>query len=152
MNLAGLIRSFSNTIPLNKANLQEFTGGRQRPNQLKLQQRQLQPVMDRQRPGNGNAPPAVRVANIEVTADRKYMYCKGCLLSQGSGSKSNVIVAVEWLDKDQQALNTDWKRIAVDLEGNAVPLLPDRMRPFVVKAPLDRRVKWVKAYAFCGDR
>jgi len=31
-------------------------------------------------------------------------------------------------------------------------LLPNVLQTFMVKAPLDRRVKWVKAYAFSGTQ
>jgi hypothetical protein len=58
---------------------------------------------------------------------------------------------VEWLDEDRRALNTDWKRIEMQLDSKAVSRLPSALRPFMVKAPLDRRVKWVKAYAFSGN-
>ena len=84
-------------------------------------------------------------------ADRKYMYCKGIVCSHGSRAKSKLVVAVEWMDENQQALNTDWKRIEMQLDGKRVPIFPNTMRPFIVKAPLDRRVKWVKAYAFSGN-
>ena len=92
----------------------------------------------------------LRVEGIKVSADRKYMYCQGHVRGQGLKSKSNVVVAVEWLDKDRKALNTDWKRIDSNHDGNPAPLLPDSRSPFIVKAPLDRRVKWVNAYAFLG--
>jgi hypothetical protein len=67
-------------------------------------------------------------------------------------SGSLVVVAVEWLDGERKALNTDWQRIGMHLDGQSVPQLPDTLRPFTVRAPLDRRVKWVQAYAFSSDR
>lgn len=87
-----------------------------------------------------------------MSADRKYMYCKGIVRSQGSRTRSNLVVAVEWLDENQQALNRDWKRIEMQLGGQRAPLFPDTMKPFRVKVPLDRRVKSVKAYAFSGNK
>jgi hypothetical protein len=59
---------------------------------------------------------------------------------------------VEWLDEDRKALNTDWKKIEMNLDNKAVASLPpNALRPFIFKVPLDRRVKWVKAYAFSGS-
>jgi hypothetical protein len=79
------------------------------------------------------------------------MYCKGNVRSLGARTRSNLVVAVEWLDENQQALNTDWKRIEMQPDGKQVPLIPNTRRPFIVKAPLDRRVKWVNAYAFSSN-
>ena len=120
-------------------------------NQRKSERRHVQYSALQERPCQGDARPELWVENIEVSADRKYMYCKGCVRSQGVQSKKSVVVAVEWLDEDHKALNTDWKRIELHLDNQSLPLLPNTMRPFMVKATLDRRVKWVKAYAFSGN-
>ena len=152
MKLNALNRSFSNIVQNQKASWHWGAGGRQWLNQGERMRRQVQHTALLENPGKGDAHPKLLVEDIKVTADRKYMYCKGCVRSQGSRSKSNVVVAVEWLDEDQKAVNTDWKRIEIHLDGKTVPLLPNTLRPFMVKAPLDRRVKSVKAYAFSGNQ
>ena len=151
MKLNALNRSFSNIVQNQKAGRHWGAGDHQWLNQNILDRRQVQFTADQNRRGQGNARPELCVEDIEVSADGKYMYCKGCVRSQGVRSKSNVVVAVEWLDKDHQALNTDWKQIEMHLNGKIEPLLPNTMRSFIVKAPLDQRVKWVKAYAFSGN-
>ncbi len=151
MKLNALNRSFSNIVQNQKASWPWRAGGHQWLNQRKLERRHVQHSALQERPDMGDARPEVCVEDIEVSADKKYMYCKGCVRSHRSRARSNVVVAVEWLDEDQKALNTDWKRIEMHLDGKTVPLLPNTLRPFIVKAPLDRRVKWVKAYAFSGN-
>ena len=151
MKLAALNQSFSKIVQNPKASWHWHTAGHQLLNQRKSERRHVQYSALQERPCQGDARPELWVENIEVSADRKYMYCKGCVRSQGSRSKSNVVVAVEWLDEDQRALNTDWKRIEMHLDGKTAPRLPNALRSFIVKAPLDRRVKWVKTYAFSGN-
>ena len=151
MRLNTLSRSFSNIVQSPKTSWRWRAGGHQWLNQRKLEKRYVQHSTLQERPNKRDVGPQICVEDIEVSADRKYMYCKGCVRSQGIGSKSNVVVAVEWLDKDQRALNTDWKRVEMHLDGTTEPLLRNTVRSFVVKAPLDRRVKWVKAYAFSGN-
>jgi hypothetical protein len=152
MNPNALNRSFSNIVQNQKANWLWRAGGHQWLNQRELESRHVQHTVQRERATTGNVRPELCVEDIEVSADRKFMYCRGCVRSQGFGSRSKVVVAVEWLDEDRNALNTDWKRIEMHIEGKTVPMLPNTLRSFVVKAPLDRRVKWVKAYAFSGNR
>jgi hypothetical protein len=152
MKLNALNRSFSNIVQNQKASWHWGAGGHQWLNQGQRMRRQVQHTALLENPRKGDARPELRVEDIKVSADKKYMYCKGCVRSQGSRSKSNVVVAVEWLDEDQKAVNTDWKRIEIHIDGKTVPLLPNTLRPFMVKAPLDRRVKSVKAYAFSGNQ
>ena len=152
MKLNALSRSFSNIVQNQKESWHWGANGHHWLNQGKLEQRPVQPSALLENPGRSEARLDLRVEDIKVSADRNYMYCKGRIRSQGSGSKSNVVVAVEWLDEDQKAVNTDWKRIEMDLDGKTVSLLPNTLQPFMVKAPLDRRVKWVKAYAFTGNQ
>ena len=151
MKLGALNRSVSSVVQNQKASWPWPAGGRQWLNHTSPELPDVQHTPPGERPGKGDARPKIRVEDIEVSADREYMYCKGCLRSQGFRSRSNVVVAVEWLGEDHQALNTDWKRIEMRHDGQPAPLLPNTMCPFTVKAPLDRRVKWVKAYAFSSN-
>ncbi len=150
MNLNVLSRSFSTIVQNQKASWHWGAADDQCLNSDKRGRRQVQPSARLENPGSSDARPKLWVEDIKVTADEKNMYCKGCVRSRGAESRSNVVVAVEWLDEDHKALNTDWKRIEINLEGKAVPFLPNTMQPFIVQATLDRRVKWVKAYAFSG--
>jgi len=150
MNLNVLSRSFSVIVQNHRASWHLGASDHQDPNPGKLERRQVQPAVLLENPGKSNARPELSVEEIKVTVDKKFMYCKGCVRSQGLRSKSNVVVAVEWLDEDHKALNTEWKRIKMNFDGKTVPLLPNTKRPFIVQATLDRRVKWVKAYAFSG--
>jgi hypothetical protein len=152
MKLNALNRSFSNSVQNQKASWHLSAGRHPWLNQGKHERRQVQSSALLKDPGKSGARPKLWVEDIKVSADRKYMYCRGCVRNQGTRSKSSVVVAVEWLDEDQKALNTDWKRIELHLDGHSVPLLPNTMRPFIVKATLDRRVKSVKAYAFSGNQ
>ena len=151
MNLNVLSRSFSTIVQNQKVSWHWGAGEHQGPNPVKLERRQVQPAVLLENPAKRIARPKLWVEDIKVTADNKFMYCKGCVRSQGLRSKSNVVVAVEWLDEDHKALNTEWKRIEMNCDSKTVPLLPNAMRPFMVQATLDRRVKWVKAYAFSGN-
>jgi hypothetical protein len=150
MNLNVLSRSFSTIVQNQKAKRHWGAGDHQHPNSDRPEGRPVQPSARQDNPGPSDAHPKLWVEDIKVTADEKNMYCKGCVRSQGTGPRSNVVVAVEWLDEDHKALNTDWKRIEIDLAGKKVSFLPTTMQPFMVQATLDRRVKWVKAYAFSG--
>jgi hypothetical protein len=152
MILNALSRPFSNIIQNQKASRHWGADSHHWLNQRKLERRPVQHSALLENPGRSDARPELRVEDIKVSADRKYMYCKGCVRSQESSSKSKVVVAVEWLDEDKKAVNTDWKRIEMHIDGKTVPLLPNNLQPFMVKARLDRRVKWVKAYAFSGNR
>ena len=151
MNLNVLSRSFSNIVQNQKVNWLWGAEDHQDLNPGKIEQRQIQPAILLENPAKSDARPKLWVEEIEVTADKKHMYCKGCVRSQGIRYRSNVVVAVEWLDQDRKALNTEWKRIEMNLNGETVPLLPNTRRSFIVKAALDRRAKWVKAYAFSGN-
>jgi hypothetical protein len=151
MKLNVMSRSVSTMVQNQKASWYWGAGQHQYLNPDEFKKRPVQPSARLKTPGTSNARPKLRVEKIQVTADEKYMYCKGCVRSQGAGYRSNVVVAVEWLDEDHKALNTDWKRIEMNLEEEAVPFLPNTMQPFMVQATLDRRVKWVKAYAFSGN-
>ena len=152
MNLTVLSRSFSAIIQNQKALWHGGAGDHHGLISDKPEKRRVQPPDRLDNPGERDARPRLRVEDIRVTADEKYMYCKGCVRSEGAGYRSNVVVAVEWLDEDRQALNTDWKRIHMGLAGGAVSSMPNTVQPFKVQATLDRRVKWVKAYAFSGGQ
>jgi len=152
MNLNVLTRSFSTIVRNQKAIWQWGVGDHQCLNSGKFERQQGQPSVRHENLVKTDARRELSVEDIKVSADKKYMYCKGCVRSQGTRYKSNVVVAVEWLDKDQKALNTDWKRIEMNLDAKSVPLLPNTMQPFMVQATLDRRVKWVKAYTFSADQ
>lgn len=151
MKLIARNQSLSNFVQNQSANWRQSVGGCQRIDQRELVMRQIKRSPLQKLPESKNIAPELRIEDIEVCADRKYMYCKGIVRSHGSRARSNLVVAVEWLDENRQALNTDWKRIEMQLDGKRVPLFPNTIRPFSVKAPLDRRVKWVKAYAFSGN-
>lgn len=151
MNLNVLTRSFSSIVQNQKTSWHRGAGDHQSLNPGKLARRPVQPSARLEIPRKGDARPKLWVEDIKVTADQKYMYCKGCVRNQGTRSKSNVVVAVEWLDEDQKALSTDWKRIEMTLDGKTGLLLSNTLQPFIVQATLDRRVKWVKAYAFSGS-
>jgi hypothetical protein len=150
MNLTVLSRSISTILQKQKANRHWGAGDHQCLISDRPEGRRVQPSARQDNRGSSDARSKLWVEDIKVTADEKNMYCEGCVRSQGTGPRSNVVVAVEWLDEDHKALNTDWKRIEIDLAGRAVPCLPNTMQPFMVQAALDRRVKWVKAYAFSG--
>ena len=90
----------------------------------------------------------LHVEGIEVYADKDYMYCKGKLSSLVPDTIADVVVAVEWFDHNQNALKTDWKRVDVHPDCDNVESSCGAIKPFIVKTPLDRRVKSVKAYAF----
>ena len=152
MSLNVLSRSLSTIVRNQKAIWQWGAGDHQCLNPGKFERRQAQPSVRHESPIKTDARPELWVEDITVSADKKYMYCKGCVRSQGIRYKSNVVVAVEWLDEDHKALNTDWKRIEMNLDAKSVPILPNTMQPFMVQATLDRRVKWVKAYAFSGNQ
>ena len=152
MNLNVLSRSLSTIVRNQKAIWQWGAGDHQCLNSGKFERRQGQPSVRHETPVKTDARPELWVEDIKVSVDKKYMYCKGCVRSQGTRCKSNVVVAVEWLDEDHKALNTDWKRIEMNIDAKSVPLLPNTMQPFMVQATLDRRVKWVKAYAFSGNQ
>lgn len=140
--------SFSNFTQDQTTSWGSRTGGYQWQRRSKLLTRQAHRSPLLRRPNSEAQHSELCVEDISVYADEKYMYCKGIVRSHGTGPKSNLVVAVEWLDENQSALNTDWKRIETNPDGERIPMLPNAVRPFVVKAALDRRVKWVKAYAF----
>ena len=150
MKINVLSRSFLNVVRNQKVRWNSHAGGDQGKDWHKVERQQVQRKDHPIRPDKGDGKSELCVEDIKVSADRKYMYCKGCVRSQGHRSKANVVVAVEWLDEDRRALNTDWKRIEMIIEGKTMPRLPSALQSFIVKAPLDRRVKWVKAYAFSG--
>jgi hypothetical protein len=148
MKLNALNLSFSTFARNQTVTGKSRTGGYQWQKRRELLTRQAQRSPLLKRPKTEDQRCELCVEDISVYADEKYMYCKGIVRSHGTRPKSNLVVAVEWLDENQSALNTDWKRIEMHLDGERVPLLPNTVRPFIVKAALDRRVKWVKAYAF----
>lgn len=148
MKLNALNLSFSAFKQNQAANWGSRPEGYQWQSRRELLTRQAQRSPLLKRPQTEDQRCELCVEDISVYADEKYMYCKGIVRSQGTRPKSNLVVAVEWLDENQSALNTDWKRIEMHPDGEGVPMLPKTVRPFIVKATLDRRVKWVKAYAF----
>jgi hypothetical protein len=152
MNLNVLSRSFSTFVRNQKATWQWGAGDHQFLKSGKFERQQGQSSVRHENPVMTEARKELRIEDIKVIADRKYMYCKGCVRSQATRYKSNVVVAVEWLDEDHKALKTDWKRLETNLDTKPVPLLPDTTQPFLVQATLDRRVKWVKAYAFSANQ
>jgi hypothetical protein len=151
MNLIARNRLLSNFVENQSATWRGRVGGCQGIDQRELVMRQIKLSPLPKEPEDKNIAPELRIEDIQVCADRQYMYCKGIVRSRGSRDGSKLVVAVEWLDENQQALNTDWKCIEMKLDGERSPLFPNAMRPFMVKAPLDRRVKSVKAYAFSGN-
>ena len=150
MKLNALNRPFSDFVQNQISRWHFLSGGQPRLNQQRQDTQHVQPSAMQKRRDRGKIQPKLCVEDIEVSSDKKFMYCNGQVRSQGTRSRANVVVAIEWLNEDRQALNTDWKRIEIELDKKAAPRLADTMRPFMVKAPLDRRVKWVKAYAFSG--
>jgi hypothetical protein len=88
------------------------------------------------------------VEGMEVYADNNYMYCKGNLCGRMPETFANIVVAIEWFDQNQKALETDWKRVDAHPGCKSVPSSSEEKKPFIIKRPLDRRVKSVKAYAF----
>ena len=140
--------SFATFAQNETANWGSRTGGHPWQSRRELLRRQARRSPLLKRPNRENQHCELRVEDISVYADEKYMYCQGIVRSHGTRPKSNLVVAVEWLDENHSALNTDWKRIEMHLDGETVPMLPHAVRPFIVRAALDRRVKWVKAYAF----
>ena len=151
MKLSALNQFFSNTDRSQKSSWNWHAGDQQYVTQGPLESKEIQHSSPPKLPNHGDKRPKLCVEDIKVSVDRRYMYCKGCVRSQDTRSKSKVVVAVEWLDEDRQALNTDWKRIEFHLDSEAAPQLTNSLQPFTVKAPLDRRAKWVKAYAFSGN-
>ena len=151
MRLIAWKHSLSNFVQNQKENLQQQIGGSRWIDQQEILSRQMKRSPLQHKPVGRQSSAELSIEDIEVYADRKHMYCKGNVRSLGSRTRSNLVVAVEWLDENQQALNTDWKRIEMLLDDKKVPLIPNTRRPFIVKAPLDRRVKWVNAYAFSSN-
>jgi hypothetical protein len=151
MKLIARNQSFSNSVQNQSANWRLRVGGCQGTDHRELVMRQIKRSPLPKKPEAQNIAAELCIEDIQVCTDRQYMYCKGIVRSCGSRDGSNLVVAVEWLDENQQALNTDWKRIEMQPDGERAPLFPTAMRPFMVKAPLDRRVKSVKAYAFSGN-
>jgi len=141
----------SSFVQNQKANWRRRADDHQWIDQHKLVMRQIKRSPLQKKPGDKNVASEVCIEDIHVCADRQYMYCKGVVRSRGCRDRSNLVVAVEWLDENQQALNTDWQPIEMQLDGERAALFPNTIRPFIVKAPLDRRVKSVKAYAFSGN-
>ena len=88
------------------------------------------------------------VEGIEVYTDKNFMYCKGNLRGRMPESPAGIVVAIEWFDQDQKALKTEWKRVDVHPDCKSMPSSSDGTKPFIIKSPLDRRAKSVKAYAF----
>jgi hypothetical protein len=93
----------------------------------------------------------LRVEEIEVFADKNYMYCRGKLRSRISRVLMEIVVAIEWFDKYQQLLQTNWKRLDMRPDGISAPSTSGEGEPFIVKCPLDRRVRSVRAYAFSNS-
>jgi len=151
MRLTAWKHSLSNFVQNQKATLQQQIGGCRWIDQQEILSRQMKRSPLQHKPVGQQSSAELSIEDIEVYADRKHMYCKGNVRSLGPRTRSNFVVAVEWLDENQQALNTDWKRIEMLLDDKKVPLIPNTRRPFIVKAPLDRRVKWVNAYAFSSN-
>jgi hypothetical protein len=151
MRLIARKHSLSNFVQTRKADWRQQLGGCRWTDQGELSSRQMNRSPLQQKPDGQRMPAVLCIEDIEVYADRKHMYCKGNVRSLGSRIRSNLVVAIEWMDENQQALNTDWKRIEMQLDSKKVPLLPNVRKSFIVKAPLDRRVKWVNAYAFSSN-
>ena len=152
MKLNALSRSFSNMDQNQKPSWPWGAGNHAWLKHGKPERQPVRPSTRLKNPSGVKTRPVLCVEDIKVSADKKYMYCKGCIRCRGPRSRSSVVVAVEWLDEDKKAVNTDWKRIAMQPEEKKAALVPNVLQPFIVKAPLDRRVKWVKAYAFSGTQ
>lgn len=143
--------ALSNFVQNHKANWRQRVDDHQWIDQRELVIRQIKRSPLQKKRNDKKIPSELWLEDIKVYADRKYMYCKGFVRSHGSRARSNLVVAVEWLDENQQALNTDWQRVETQLDSERATLFPNTISPFMVKAPLDRRVKSVKAYAFSGN-
>ena len=151
MRLIAWKHSLSNFVQNQKENRQQQFNGCRLVDQQEILSRQMKRSPLQQKPVGQQPSAELCIEDIDVYADRNHMYCKGNVRSLGARSRSNLVVAVEWLDENQQALNTDWKRIEMQLDDRKLPAAPNTRRPFIVKAPLDRRVKWVNAYAFSNN-
>jgi hypothetical protein len=92
--------------------------------------------------------PEMSVTLLEVTFDTDFMVCTGTVRNSSLRPQSNVIVAVEWQNEQRRILRTDWERVRKPGSRKAVTVGPGGEASFVVKARLDRRVRWLRAYTF----
>ena len=152
MKLTALNRTFSDIFQSQRNTWHVGIGSNPCLKKDHLEQQTVEPTPRLQIPENSSRSPGLKVEDVKVSTDTQYMYCQGSVRSPEIRSKSNVVVAVEWLDKDRKTINTDWKRVEMHLNGETVAMRQSSGCPFMVKAALDRRVKWVKAYAFSGSR
>ena len=151
MRLIAPNHSLANSVQNRKTDWRQQFAGCRWTDRGEVLSRRMQRSPLQRKPEGRQMPPALCIEDIEVYADQKHMYCKGNVRSFKTGARSNLVIAVEWLDEHRRALNTDWKRIEMQPDDGNAPLIPNPRRPFIVKAPLDRRVKSVNAYAFSGN-
>ena len=69
--------------------------------------RQIQRSPLQKIPDGKKIPPELCVEDIQVYADRKYMYCKGIVRSHGSRARSNLVEAYKlWPVPAQQQIDS----------------------------------------------
>jgi hypothetical protein len=92
--------------------------------------------------------PEMGVTHLEVTFDTDFMVCTGTVRNSSRRPQSNVIVAVEWQNEQRRILRADWERVTKPRSRKAITVGPGEEASFVVKARLDHRVRWLRAYTF----
>ena len=88
MNLNVLSRPFSAIIQNQKALWHGGAGDHHGLTSNTPEKRRIQPRARQDNPDARDARPTLRVEDIKVTADEKFMYCKGCVRSAGGGHRS----------------------------------------------------------------
>lgn len=83
----------------------------------------------------------IRFEEIKIFTEYDYMYCEGKVRNTGNKTFDFVKVKVEWLDKNDNVLDTDWT-YAVSSEG----LGPNEAKSFKVMTKSDRRMKSGRYY------
>lgn len=78
----------------------------------------------------------IHFEDVEGYVDGNFMYLKGKVRNKGSAAVKFLKVGVEWLDANDQILDTDYT-YAVGLEG----LDPSAAKSFSIMTTLDRRMK-----------
>lgn len=86
---------------------------------------------------------AIKFEEVEVYSDDHMMYCSGKVRNHGDQSYDYIKVKVEWIDKNDKVLDTEWI-YAVASEG----LAPKQAKSFKLRAPKDSRMASAKFYTF----
>jgi hypothetical protein len=92
--------------------------------------------------------PEMSVTHLQVAVDSEFMVCTGTVRNRSRRPQSNIIVAVEWQNSQRRILRTDWERVTEPRSRKAITVGPEEEASFVVKARLDDRVRWLRAYTF----